>query len=178
VDVVVGVLDDEQGGRGADRRGRAVLIGGGDDELEAEVGGEAEELIASGDVLFPNAVACVERLAAAFPLGIASGALRHEIQAILARGGIAERFRFIVASGDTPASKPAPDPYRRAAELHGLPPSACLAIEDTRWGIESARAAGLACLGLATTCDPAELVRADLVIDSLDAIDPALVRRL
>ena len=52
-------------------------------------------------------------------------------------------FRFIVASGDTPASKPAPDPYRRAAELHGIRPVECLAIEDSRWGIESAKAAGL-----------------------------------
>ena len=35
-----------------------------------------------------------------------------------------------------------PIPYRRAAELHGLPPAACLAIEDSRWGIESAKSAG------------------------------------
>ena len=95
----------------------------------------------SSDVLFPEAVPCVRRLAEAMPLGIASGALRHEIAAILRRADLEDCFRFIVAAGETPASKPAPDPYRRAAELHGLPPGQCVAIEDSRWGIVSAKGA-------------------------------------
>jgi beta-phosphoglucomutase-like phosphatase (HAD superfamily) len=137
-----------------------------------------QRLIATTDVLYGNAAACVERLAAEFPLGIASGALRHEIEAILARGGLARHFRFIVASGDTPASKPAPDPYRRAAELHGTPPSACVAIEDTRWGIESARSAGLRAIGVTTTCPAPELSAADRIVSSLDEIHPTLIRSL
>jgi beta-phosphoglucomutase len=104
--------------------------------------------------------------------------LRPEIEAVLRRARLERHFRFIVASGDTPRSKPAPDPYIRAAELHALPPAACLAIEDSRWGIVSAKEAGLACVGITTTYPPNELGMADRVIDSLSEFTPAFIRSL
>lgn len=134
-----------------------------------------DRLIAGGNVLFPEAKACVERLAPHYPLGIASGALRHEIEGILAGAGLARFFDFIVASGETPRSKPHPDPYQRAAELHGRPPGVCLAIEDSRWGIESARAAGLKCLGITTSYPAKGLPGADGIIRSLHELTPGLV---
>jgi beta-phosphoglucomutase len=137
-----------------------------------------DELIASADVLFPTAIPCIERLGARYPLGIASGALKREIQQILRRHRLEDRFRFVVASGDTPRSKPSPDPYARAAELHGLPASSCLAIEDSRWGIEAAKAAGLKCVGITTTYDADSLPGADAVIHSLDEFTVELIARL
>jgi HAD superfamily hydrolase (TIGR01509 family) len=137
-----------------------------------------ESLLEQGGVLYPGAGACVERLAAEYPLGIASGAQRHEIEAILRGGGLAPHFRFIVASGETAAGKPAPEPYLRAAALHGLPPSACVAIEDSRWGIESAAAAGMKCVGITHTYAATELPGADVIIDGLDQFTPELVRGL
>lgn len=137
-----------------------------------------DQAIARGAVLYPGAVECVERLARAYPLGIASGALKHEIQAIIEGAGIAPHFRFVVASGDTPRSKPAPDPYVRAATLHALPPAACLAIEDSRWGIQSAKAAGLKCVGITNTYPEAELTDADRIIRSLAEFTPELIQSL
>lgn len=137
-----------------------------------------DEMMASGDPLYPGASACITQLSRHWPLGIASGALRHEIESILSRRGLAAHFRFVVASGDTPESKPAPDPYRRAAELHARPPAACLAIEDSRWGIESAKRAGLYCIGITHTYPVAELMQADTIVSSLDEITPDLVRSL
>ena len=137
-----------------------------------------DEMLSTADLLYPQAAACVERLARRFPLGIASGALRHEIEAILRRGGLDGCFKFIVAAGETAAGKPAPDPYRRAAELHGLPPPRCLAIEDSRWGIESAKRAGLQCIGITQSYAPDELADADAVINSLDEFTIELVERL
>ena len=134
-----------------------------------------DDLMASGEMLYPAARACVIRMASRFPLGIASGALRHEIEAILRGGKLDTYFRFIVASGETAEGKPAPDPYRRAAELHGLPPGRCLAIEDSRWGIESAKAAGLWCIGITSTYPREELQMADGIIESLDQFTPALI---
>jgi beta-phosphoglucomutase len=134
-----------------------------------------DALLASTDVLYPGAAALVDRLGAAFPLGIASGALKHEIRTILRGAGLEDRFRFIVASGDTPRSKPSPDPYLRAAELHGLPAGQCLAIEDSHWGIESARAAGLRCIAVPHTYPATELGAADAVVPNLEAITPALI---
>jgi len=137
-----------------------------------------DAIIESGDILYPGAVACVERMAAAYPLGIASGALRHEIEAVLHGAGLERHFRFIVASGDTPEGKPAPDPYRLAAELHRVPPSECAAIEDSRWGIESAKSAGLSCVGIASTYPREQLASADRIVSSLDEFTPALIESL
>ena len=137
-----------------------------------------DAIIASGDILYPGAVACVERMASVYPLGIASGALRHEIEATLRGAGLEGHFRFIVASGDTREGKPAPDPYRRAAELHRLAPSECVAIEDSRWGIESAKLAGLSCVAVTSTYPREQLASADRIVGSLDEFTPALIESL
>jgi beta-phosphoglucomutase len=137
-----------------------------------------DDILASHDVLYPEAIPCVRRLGATMPLGIASGALRHEITAILRRAHLEDAFRFIVAAGETPASKPAPDPYRRAAELHGLPPEQCAAIEDSRWGIAAAKEAGLRCVGITQTYPASGLPGADAIIASLDEFTEELLARL
>jgi beta-phosphoglucomutase len=148
------------------------------DALVAQKTTVFDEMIASGSMLYPGAAACIERLAGEFPLGIASGALRHEIEAVLRSSRLDRHIRFIVASGDTPRSKPAPDPYLRAAALHGIPAADCVAIEDSRWGLESARAAGLRCVGITHTYGASELQMADVVIDSLDEFSADLIRSI
>ena len=65
-------------------------------------------------------------------------------------------------------------PARRGAPRR--PPGACVAIEDSRWGIESARAAGLACVGITQTYPRDELSAADRIIDSLDELTPTLIQ--
>ncbi len=146
--------------------------------LIAEKTAALDMVVAGADVLYPGAANCVERLAAIWPLGIASGALRHDIEPILHRGGIDRHFRFIVASGDTRKSKPAPDPYERAAELHGFPPASCVAIEDSRWGIQSAKIAGMWCIAITHTYPVQELMDADAIVTSLDEVTPELIRSL
>lgn len=148
------------------------------DTLIVEKARVFDDMIAQTEVLFPGAAECVQRLAREFPLGIASGALRHEIEMILKRARLDRHIKFIVASGDTPNSKPAPDPYARAAQLHALPPSDCVAIEDSRWGIESARAAGLKCVGITNTYPAQQLGVADRVVSSLDEFTAELIRVL
>ncbi|HEY7501954.1 MAG TPA: HAD family phosphatase [Vicinamibacterales bacterium] len=150
----------------------------GDREIETLIEEKTRILdtfLLKGDHLYPGAAECVARLASMYPLGIASGALRHEIEAMLRGRDLLRLFRFIVASGDTAAGKPAPDPYRRAAELHELPPDRCVAVEDSRWGIESAKAAGLWCIGITNTYPVAELLQADAIITSLDELTPELI---
>ena len=130
-------------------------------------------------LLFPGAEDAVKRLAAAMPLAIASGALREEIERVLETTLLYQYFAAIVAAEDTPASKPAPDPYLLAVTKlsatigQPLAPAECVAIEDSRWGLESARAAGLRTIAVTHTYTAAELGPADLVIASLDALVPA-----
>jgi HAD superfamily hydrolase (TIGR01509 family) len=128
-------------------------------------------LQATGDVLVPGAAALVERLGAAVPLAIASGARPEEIARTLTHAGLASAFQTIIAAGDTARGKPAPDPYARAVERLGVDPSRAVAIEDSRWGLVSAQGAGLKAIGVAHSYPAHELQpHADLVVASLDAI--------
>ncbi len=138
-----------------------------------------DSLLAGGQVvMYPGVAECLTHLASRWPIGIASGALRHEIEATLRGYGLESCIRFIVASGETPAGKPAPDPYAKAAMLHRVPPDECLAIEDSRWGITSAKSAGLWCIGITNTYAVSELLDADAIITSLQELTPELIRTL
>jgi beta-phosphoglucomutase len=139
------------------------------------------------DVLFPGVAARVRAFAEAVPLAIASGALPHEIEMILNGAGLRDAFQVVVGAGDTPQSKPAPDPYARAVRLlqdRGLVPpgddaaAQCVAIEDSKWGIQSAKRAGLACVGVTTSYPAAELTEADLVVESVSGLSLDALRGL
>ena len=142
-----------------------------------------ERLEQNTSILFPGAAAVIRRAAAVVPLGIASGALGVEIRRVLDREGLRSYFKAIVAAEDTPVSKPAPDPYRRAvallSEAVGAPlfPPECVAVEDSSWGLQSAKAAGLHTVAVAQTYDGATL-EADLVISSIDELDVGMMERL
>jgi HAD superfamily hydrolase (TIGR01509 family) len=147
----------------------------------AEKAARMTELERDVSVLFPGAADVVRQMANQVPVAIASGALGHEIRRVLERENLTSCFTAIVAAEDTPRSKPAPDPYARAVELlrttarPDLLPRDCLAIEDSVWGLQSARAAGLRTLGVAQTF-PADRLPADLVIPSIADLDFASLR--
>ena len=152
-------------------------------DLVARKAVRLEALERDVSVLFPGAADAIRRAAAAMPIAIASGARGDEIRRVLAREDLLGHFTVIVAAEDTPVSKPAPDPYLRA--LTGLASALgprllareCIAIEDSRWGLESARAAGLRTVAVTNTYGADQLV-ADLTISSLDAMDLDLLSRL
>ena len=150
-----------------------------DDEVAELVARKAVLLEAfEGDasVLFAGARAAIHRMAAECPLAIASGARRAEIVRVLEQEQLTSLFRVVVGAEDTPLSKPAPDPYLRAiSRLAGetgepLRAEECVAVEDSRWGLESAHAAGLKTVAVTHTYRAEELTRADLVIDHLDRL--------
>jgi beta-phosphoglucomutase len=127
-------------------------------------------------VLFPGAADAIRRAAAVVPIAIASGAIGPEIRRTLDRERLTPLFAAIVAAEDTPLSKPAPDPYLRALHLLRaatdlrLDARDCLAIEDSRWGLESARAAGLRTVAVGQTYDLRTL-DADVFIPSIAELD-------
>jgi HAD superfamily hydrolase (TIGR01509 family) len=152
--------------------------------LTADKALRMEVLERDASVLFPGAADAIRRAAAAVPIAIASGALGAEIRRVLEGAGLAGCFSAIVAAEDTAAGKPAPDPYRRAVALVGevagteLAPSECVAIEDSRWGIASARAAGLRTVGVTSSYDANELAEAEIILKSVAELDIAALQRL
>jgi beta-phosphoglucomutase len=145
-------------------------------ELVALKGLKLERMLHNGEVLFPGAAAFIREAAKWVPLAIASGALRHEIHEILDGSNLRSQFVAIIASGDTPESKPSPAPYMLAYERLkqvtnlDLDRTRCVAIEDSRWGLESARGAGLRCVGVTNSYGAAELPGAELVVSGLGAL--------
>ena len=133
---------------------------------------------------FPGARELVVELARELPLGIASGALRAEIEAVLDAAGLRACFGAVVGADDVARTKPHPEPYLAAVRLlaaraAGLAPAECLAIEDSPPGLLSARAAGLFALGVAHTYPAAKLGGvAHAVVASLAGLRPDDLRGL
>lgn len=142
-----------------------------------------EELERGAAVLFPGAREAIARLAHAVPIAIASGALREEIMRVLEHAQLTAYFSVVVAAGDTPASKPDPAPYRKAVELlnatanAALLPDECAAVEDSHWGLVSAKGAGLRTIAITHSYPAAELLEAELVINHLDELTFELLQR-
>ena len=92
--------------------------------------------------------------------------------------GLDRHFRFIVAAGETPASKPAPDPYRKRRGAARPDPAGSASRSKTRAGASSRpRRPGLWCVGITHTYPVAELLDADAIITSLDELTPELIGR-
>jgi HAD superfamily hydrolase (TIGR01509 family) len=128
--------------------------------------------------LIPGAVEAVQRLAARFPLALASSSNRPLIDAALELAGLTQHFQATVSSEEVERGKPAPDVYLEAARRLGVPPERCAAVEDSHNGIRSAKAAGLFAVAVPNPSYPPDaeaLAQADVVIRSLDELTPELI---
>src|SRR5688500_5735257 len=148
-------------------------------ELVAEKGRAYDAMVAEREsILYPGAAACIRRFHGVLPLAVASGAYAHEIRDVLRAAGLLSCFRTIVGCGDTPAGKPAADPYVEAAHRLDVDPHRCVAIEDSRWGIQSAVAAGMTCIAVTTSYQPHELPGAVVVVPDLNHVTMELIENL
>jgi len=90
----------------------------------------------------PGAFDVVERLAAKFPIALASSGSRESVDAFLELNCARPLFQAVLSGGDIKAAKPSPDIYLEAARRLGIPPQDCLVVEDSISGAQSATAAG------------------------------------
>jgi HAD superfamily hydrolase (TIGR01509 family) len=120
--------------------------------------------------LIDGAVEAVQRLAARWPLGLASSSNRPLIDAALELAGLTRHFRATVSSEEVARGKPTPDVYLEAARRLGVAPDRCAAIEDSHSGIRSAKAAAIRVLAIPNSSFPPgddALALADDVLGSL-----------
>jgi beta-phosphoglucomutase family hydrolase len=96
------------------------------------------------------------------PIGVATNAERANVDFVLDEAHLRPYFRVVVDGHQVPNPKPYPDIYLRAAERLGTAPRDCVVFEDSFTGIEAARAAGMAVVGVTSTHD--ELPGVDLAI--------------
>jgi HAD superfamily hydrolase (TIGR01509 family) len=135
-----------------------------------------------GVPLLPGAVDAVRRLAARWPLGLASSANRPLIDLVLGAAHLDASFATTLSSEEVARGKPAPDVYLEVSRRLGVAPSQCAAIEDSTNGLLAAEAAGMRVIAVPRPGNRPErqaLAGADAVIPdlgslSVEVVDPSL----
>ena len=148
------------------------------EEISAEVVRRLDDVYRKRLPLIDDTHEAVERLAARWPLGLASSSNREVIDLVLDLSGLARFFRVTVSSEEVPRGKPAPDVYLEAARGLGVPPERCAAVEDSHNGIRSAKAAGMRVIAIPNQHYPPgeeALALADVTLGSLAELTPSIV---
>jgi HAD superfamily hydrolase (TIGR01509 family) len=132
------------------------------------------ESVKNNLAIFPGVREFVREAAALYPLAIASGALRHEIDVILEQAGLQKEFLHITSAEDVTRGKPDPQPFLHALNAlnrqhqdQAITAESCLVIEDSFPGIRGAKAAGMKVLAVANTHTIQDLHEAHAVAQSL-----------
>jgi HAD superfamily hydrolase (TIGR01509 family) len=131
--------------------------------------------------LMDGAVEAVHRIAARWPLAVASSAPAVLIQTVLQSAGLRSCFSVVMSTEQVVHGKPAPDIYLAVTAALGFPPPDCAAVEDSSNGLRSAAAAGLRVIAIPQPQyppDPDALARAGLVLPSLAGLTPDAVAAL
>jgi beta-phosphoglucomutase len=150
-----------------------MLFGGGDDDARIRRLSERKEvlyreLVRGRIPAVPGAVALVRDCRrSGLKLAVGSSAPVENIDLALGEMGIAECFDAVVHDGDVTRGKPDPGVFLIAAEWLGVPPEACVVIEDAPSGVQAALAAGMKAVGLTTYHTADQLAAAHLVIEHL-----------
>ncbi len=148
------------------------------EEISAAVVNRLEETYREELPLFEGAPEAVAQLAERWPLAVASSSNRPIIELVLELSGLGRYFRTTVSSEEVARGKPAPDVYLEAARRLGVDPSRTVAVEDSRNGILSAKAAGMRMVAIPNRRYPPgeeALGAADVVLRSIVELTPATV---
>ena len=150
------------------------------EEISSEVVRRLEATYREELPLIDGATEAVARLAEHWPLGLASSSNREIIDLVLELSGLDRVFRVTVSSEEVPRGKPAPDVYLEAARCLGANPERSAAVEDSRNGVLSARAAGMRVVAIPNPRFPPgeeALATADVLIPSINELTPETVER-
>ena len=116
---------------------------------------------------------------AGFKIGVASSGPRGNVDCLLRHLTNSEYISATISADETTHTKPHPDPFLRCAAKLGVNPANCTIIEDSLYGLQAGRTAGMATIALIGTSSEKELaVYADLVVKSLRNLDATIIRKL
>ncbi|WP_342305376.1 HAD family phosphatase [Methanolobus sp. ZRKC5] len=118
---------------------------------------------------FEGMYECLSSMKPRFKLAVASGADRTIVTSLMEKfyPGI---FDAIISGEDVKKGKPDPEPYNRAVELLELDKNECFVVENAPLGVESAKNAGMFCVGIPTYIDAIKLQEADLIVKDHSAL--------
>lgn len=153
-------------------------------ELHGLEGDEEELLREKNDMFFETAVQRVKTFpptlelahtlaGAGYPLAIATAtpiALREKVVKLCRLEAL---FPIRVSAEEVDRGKPAPDVFEEAARRMGVPPDRCVVLEDSRYGVMGAKAAGMRVVALPENPASSAFANADyLVPGGARSLDP------
>jgi HAD superfamily hydrolase (TIGR01509 family) len=113
------------------------------------------------------------------PMAVASSSMPELIEVTLKKLDIEKSMNVIRSACDEKNSKPFPDVYLTVARMLDVDPSTCLVFEDAFNGVRAAKAAGMRCVAVPESpYDPARFTEADMIVNSLEAIDWITIQNL
>ncbi len=127
----------------------------------------------------PGAVKLIRSLTEhGFGVALASSAPIENIQLVMRGLGIEDSFQAIVSGREVQEGKPSPQGFLLAAKKLGAEPENCVVIEDAPAGITAAKRAGMHCLAVTNSHPRSSLMEADLIVDTLEAVNVNDLERL
>ncbi len=116
----------------------------------------------------PDALRLIKKLRKLnYRIGLVTGSVREYMDLHFSVKDYA-LFDHLITDNETKKYKPDPEPYLKCAEGLGVKPEECVAIDNAPLGVESAKSAGMICIGLLSTVTEEHLKRADFVVKNLD----------
>jgi HAD superfamily hydrolase (TIGR01509 family) len=156
----------------------SVGLPGTPEQANAAVVERMLERYADGPPFIAGAVDAVKRIAARWPVGVASSSNRELIDLVLEAAGLTPVVGVTVSSEEVARGKPAPDVYLKAVRELGVVAQRAAAVEDSHNGLRSAKEAGLRVIAIPNLHfppDPEALALADVVLASIDELTPEVV---
>jgi len=116
--------------------------------------------------IFPKTLEIIKYFSENLLISICTATNRDIVDKVLNIHKLSKHINSIISYGDFIKSKPSAEPYEKICSNLKLPPTACLAFEDSLIGITSANSAGLKCVGLKNDCNThKEINKAQYVFD-------------
>jgi HAD superfamily hydrolase (TIGR01509 family) len=145
--------------------------------IMAEKEAAFRKLVAGKIQPLPGLMALLARADSAdIPMVAVTNAPRLNAEMLLAGLGIVHRFKAVVIGDELAHGKPHPLPYLEGLRAVSAAPGLSLAFEDSRSGVQSAAAAGIATIGIRTSLGHADMVAAGARITAKNFDDPELTR--
>lgn len=133
------------------------------------------EMLRREEPIFEGLPELVRKLAARFPLAVASGSVHAVIEEVLALCDLRRHFQAVSSVEDVGRTKPEPDVFLHAAEKLQTPPDQICVIEDTVAGVQAANAAGMDVIAITNTYPRESLTEATRIVDSYAEVEALLL---
>ena len=136
----------------------------------------------SDNIIIHSSADLLKRLSADYPVIIVSGSPRADVEEAVRLLDAERHVRFVLGAEDYSPGKPSPAGFLLGAQRLGVTPEACVVFEDSRAGVEAAKAAGMACVALnrpnayPQDISPADWILPDLADFSVEAFERLCAR--